>query len=81
MTSRIQEDGNGTESKWADIDDDEDDWAPETIEWNDGTKIKLTHNENAQPPPEELRDRNEAKEAAIPAQPPARDNTKITFRI
>ncbi|GAM35731.1 hypothetical protein TCE0_017r04283 [Talaromyces pinophilus] len=79
MTSRIQEDGNGTESKWADIDDDEDDWAPETIEWNDGTKIKLTHNENAQPPPEEIRDRNEAKEAAIPAQPPAQDNTKILF--
>ncbi|RDW74678.1 uncharacterized protein DSM5745_07340 [Aspergillus mulundensis] len=41
MTSRIQEDGGGTESKWADIDDDEDDWAPETIEWNDGTKTDL----------------------------------------
>ncbi|EDN03110.1 predicted protein [Histoplasma mississippiense (nom. inval.)] len=46
MTSRIQEDGNGKEAKWADIDDDEDDWAPETIEWNDGTKITLTHTEN-----------------------------------
>lgn len=79
MTSRIQEDGNGTESKWADIDDDEDDWAPETIEWNDGTKIKLTHTENAQPLPEEIRDHNEEKETAIPAQPPARDNTKILF--
>ncbi|KAI9369520.1 hypothetical protein BJX61DRAFT_549548 [Aspergillus egyptiacus] len=45
MTSRIQEDGGGTESKWADIDDDEDDWAPETIEWNDGTKTDLTHTE------------------------------------
>lgn len=33
MTSRIQEDGGGTEAKWADIEDDEDDWAPETIEW------------------------------------------------
>ncbi|KAL4874122.1 hypothetical protein BDV12DRAFT_159120 [Aspergillus spectabilis] len=42
MTSRIQEDGGaGTEAKWADIDDDEDDWAPETIEWNDGTKTDL----------------------------------------
>ncbi|KAL5334520.1 hypothetical protein BJX70DRAFT_402493 [Aspergillus crustosus] len=41
MTSRIQEDGAGTEAKWADIDDDEDDWAPETIEWNDGTKTDL----------------------------------------
>ncbi|KAJ5375219.1 hypothetical protein N7517_007225 [Penicillium concentricum] len=39
MTSRIQEDGAvSSEAKWADIDDDEDDWAPETIEWTDGTK-------------------------------------------
>ncbi|EEP75884.1 predicted protein [Uncinocarpus reesii 1704] len=45
MTSRIQADGDGKESKWADIDDDEDDWAPETIEWNDGTKISLTQTE------------------------------------
>ncbi|KAL3476252.1 hypothetical protein BJX99DRAFT_228155 [Aspergillus californicus] len=49
MTSRIQEDGGGTESKWADIDDDEDDWAPETIEWNDGTKTDLTHTETLPP--------------------------------
>lgn len=44
MTSRIQEDGAvSSEAKWADIDDDEDDWAPETIEWTDGTKVNLTH--------------------------------------
>ncbi|KAJ6149768.1 hypothetical protein N7471_000967 [Penicillium samsonianum] len=43
MTSRIQEDGAvSSEAKWADIDDDEDDWAPETIEWTDGTKVNLT---------------------------------------
>ena len=41
MTSRIQADGEGKESKWADIDDDEDDWAPETIEWGDGTKVTV----------------------------------------
>lgn len=45
MTSRIQEDGGGREAKWADIDDDEDDWAPEAIEWTDGTKTDLTHSE------------------------------------
>ncbi|KAL4786780.1 hypothetical protein BJX76DRAFT_320254 [Aspergillus varians] len=50
MTSRIQEDGGGTEAKWADIDDDEDDWAPDTIEWNDGTKTDLKA-EQAQPEP------------------------------
>lgn len=41
MTTRIQADGEGKESKWADIDDDEDDWAPETIEWGDGTKVTV----------------------------------------
>lgn len=50
MTSRIQEDGGGTEAKWADIDDDEDDWAPDTIEWTDGTKTDLKA-EPSQPEP------------------------------
>ncbi|KAJ5205724.1 ATPase F0 complex subunit F mitochondria [Penicillium cf. griseofulvum] len=53
MTSRIQEDGAvSSEAKWADIDDDEDDWAPETIEWTDGTKVNLTqhHTEPAPAP-------------------------------
>ena len=46
MTSRIQEDGGGgTEAKWADIEEDEDDWTPEAIEWTDGTKSTLTNNE------------------------------------
>lgn len=76
MTSRIQEDGNGTESKWADIDDDEDDWAPETIEWNDGTKIKLTHTESTKPPAQEMRNPNEVKESVPPTQPVARDVSK-----
>ena len=42
LTSRLGADADGKEAKWADIDDDEDDWAPETIEWNDGTKTTLT---------------------------------------
>lgn len=41
LTSRLEADAEGKEAKWADIDDDEDDWAPETIEWNDGTKTTL----------------------------------------
>lgn len=42
LTSRLQTDGEGKEAKWADIDDDdEDDWAPETIEWGDGTKTTV----------------------------------------
>ena len=47
LASRLQEDGDGKEAKWADIDDDEDDWAPETIEWNDGTKINLAQIDHA----------------------------------
>ena len=53
LASRLQEEGDGKEAKWADIDDDEDDWAPETIEWNDGTKITLTSNETPTILPEE----------------------------
>lgn len=77
MTSRIQEDGGGTESKWADIDDDEDDWAPETIEWTDGTKTSITHNETT--PPTAIHDSriekpekaDKAEKVPEPALPPA----------
>lgn len=74
MTSRIQEDGGGTEAKWADIDDDEDDWAPETIEWTDGTKVTLTHNE---PAPPSDKGHEEVKEAPPPEPTAVRDSTKI----
>ncbi|KAJ5297751.1 hypothetical protein N7508_008000 [Penicillium antarcticum] len=67
MTSRIQEDGAvSSEAKWADIDDDEDDWAPETIEWTDGTKVTLTHTD---PPP--APNQPEPKEAPSAEHPPA----------
>ncbi|PLB50420.1 hypothetical protein P170DRAFT_424798 [Aspergillus steynii IBT 23096] len=70
MTSRIQEDGGGTESKWADIDDDEDDWAPETIEWTDGTKTNLTQPEPAPPTAQDNNTRvpAEPKEEPLPPQ-------------
>lgn len=38
MATRLGADEEGDRSKWADIDDDEDDWAPETVTWLDGTK-------------------------------------------
>ena len=47
LATRLQTDENGKESKWADIDDDEDDWAPETVVWMDGTKSTLTTQEAA----------------------------------
>ncbi|KAJ6029258.1 hypothetical protein N7444_012245 [Penicillium canescens] len=67
MTSRIQEDGAvSSEAKWADIDDDEDDWAPETIEWTDGTKVTLTHTDHPPAP-----NQPESKELPSAEQPPA----------
>jgi len=52
MATRLQADEAGKESKWADIDDDEDDWAPETVEWMDGTKTSVLPADNQPPPPE-----------------------------
>lgn len=49
LTSRLQTDGDGKEAKWADIDDDEDDWAPETIEWGDGTKTTVAETSSVTP--------------------------------
>ncbi|BAE57159.1 unnamed protein product [Aspergillus oryzae RIB40] len=69
MTSRIQEDGGGTEAKWADIDDDEDDWAPETIEWTDGTKTNLSQVEHTAATKQENRPSMEPKDDFPPPRP------------
>ncbi|KAH7322953.1 hypothetical protein B0I35DRAFT_190787 [Stachybotrys elegans] len=45
MASRLNEDDAQGQNKWADIDDDDDDWAPEAITWGDGTKTTLPHPE------------------------------------
>ncbi|KAL1962915.1 hypothetical protein VTN77DRAFT_9093 [Rasamsonia byssochlamydoides] len=80
MTSRIQEDGSGTEAKWADIDDDEDDWAPETIEWNDGTKITLTHTESVSASGQDAKGSKDVKDTPPPAdQSTSRDTAKVLF--
>ena len=53
MATRLQSDDPGKQANWADIDDDDDDWAPETIEWTDGTKITLPQaDETPHPAPE-----------------------------
>jgi hypothetical protein len=52
LATRLQADEGGKEAKWADIDDDEDDWAPDTVQWMDGTKSTVATTEN-QPPPED----------------------------
>lgn len=45
LATRLQTDENGKDKTWADIDDDEDDWAPESVVWMDGTKSTLTPSE------------------------------------
>ncbi len=53
LATRLQADEAGKEAKWADIDDDEDDWAPEAVQWMDGTKSSVTAVESQPPPTEE----------------------------
>lgn len=45
VASRLDEDDTAGQSKWADLDDDDEDWAPEAITWTDGTKTTLAHND------------------------------------
>ncbi|KAH4400453.1 hypothetical protein HBI24_080700 [Parastagonospora nodorum] len=53
LATRLQADEAGKEAKWADIDDDEDDWAPDTVQWMDGTKSSGAVAENEPPVLEE----------------------------
>lgn len=53
LATRLPIDEAGKEAKWADIDDDDGDWAPDTLEWADGTKSTVTATENQPPAVEE----------------------------
>lgn len=50
MAGRLGPEDTKGQSNWADIDDDEE-WAPETITWTDGTKITLPQAEESVPSP------------------------------
>jgi hypothetical protein len=65
LATRLQSDENGRESKWADIDEDEDDWVPEAVTWIDGTKSALTPADNV-PAPKDVKPAEAA--AAKPAE-------------
>lgn len=71
MASRLNEEDAQGQNKWADIDDDDDDWAPEAITWGDGTKTKLPHPDEPQPDdiPPPVQDRFQSK-YETPAPPP-----------
>jgi hypothetical protein len=76
LATRLQADESGKEAKWADIDDDEDDWAPDPVQWMDGTKSTVAAVENQPPPPEEPK-LVVAKE--VPAEPTKRPPTPVTI--
>lgn len=51
LASRLgSEDTSNKEAKWADIDDDDDDWVPETIEWTVGMKTSSQVEEKSPAP-------------------------------
>ncbi|CAK7218359.1 hypothetical protein SCUCBS95973_003457 [Sporothrix curviconia] len=54
ISSRLQqEDDAKGQNNWADIDDDDEDWAPEEITWTDGTKSTIPHHDEvSQPSPQ-----------------------------
>ncbi|KAL2761112.1 hypothetical protein ACRALDRAFT_1078440 [Sodiomyces alcalophilus JCM 7366] len=41
MANRLGPESTQGQNNWADIDDDDDDWAPDSITWTDGTKVTL----------------------------------------
>ena len=63
LATRLQADEAGKEAKWADIDDDEDDWAPDTVQWMDGTKSSGAVAENEPPAVEEAKPVQKVQEA------------------
>ncbi|KAL5117931.1 hypothetical protein ACEQ8H_004250 [Pleosporales sp. CAS-2024a] len=62
LATRLQADEAGKEAKWADIDDDEDDWAPDTVQWMDGTKSSGAAAENESPAVEQPKPSSKATE-------------------
>jgi hypothetical protein len=69
LATRLQSDENGKESKWADIDEDEDDWVPEAVTWIDGTKSALTPADNVPAPKDAKSGETAAAKPAESAKP------------
>jgi hypothetical protein len=82
LATRLQADEAGKEAKWADIDDDEDDWAPDTVQWMDGSKSSGAVVENEPPPAEEpkqpIKVPDTTPDVARPTHVPAANAPKAT---
>lgn len=78
LTTRLtSDDPVNSEAKWADIDDDDDDWVPEAIEWGDGTKFTLNTDDHstsspapAKPEPEPVKEPVRTPAPVLPPPPP-----------
>ena len=70
LATRLQSSETGKESKWADIDDEEDDWAPEAVEWMDGTKSTLAPQEPSPLPKEQTLAAPQPTKPAEASKPP-----------
>jgi hypothetical protein len=79
LASRLGADETSTkEAKWADIDDDDDDWVPMTIEWGDGMKTSI-HPEEHVSAAQIVQDMKDSKEPPKqPAKQPAQESVKNT---
>lgn len=67
LATRLQTDEGGKESKWADIDEDEEEWVPEAVVWMDGTKSTLAP---ADPIPAQGPQEQVTQQTVVPAEPP-----------
>ena len=68
MANRLNPDDGKGQANWADIDEDEDDWAPDTISWKDGTKVTIPQVEE-HPIPEDPEPPQQFPQAEGPPQP------------
>ncbi|KFY65173.1 hypothetical protein V496_02749 [Pseudogymnoascus sp. VKM F-4515 (FW-2607)] len=73
LATRLQSDDPGRQANWADIDDDDDDWAPQSIEWSDGTKISMPQQAEdvpelpkPAPPPTAVNDTDKTASPSLP---------------
>lgn len=76
LASRLgSDDTTNKEAKWADIDDDDDDWVPTAIEWNDGMKASIPDAPLVIPTPDPV-----VEPVEEPVKPPAKEPAKEPIR-
>jgi hypothetical protein len=69
LATRLEsEETTEQKAKWADEDEDEEEWTPETVEWMDGTKSSVNH-ADAVPPPPPAQPQEKVAEKTLPPPP------------